>query len=163
MLMLDEPSVTRRKVLKFIRSNIFPKWQIFFPLSEKEVASCPASQIFHYNLTTCQYTCRSFTDGNKHCSHDSIPVDGCGCPDNTYLNEKSVCVPISKCSCYYKGEYLDAGTVILRNEDRWYVVIEFGLQRWKPHFSLSLLLKYTHIPNLLAHNTHFPRKTAAGN
>ncbi|KAM9149377.1 mucin-2-like [Pangshura tecta] len=84
----------------------------------KEVSSCPASQVFRYNLTTCQHTCRSLADGEKHCLEGFVPIDGCGCPDNTYMNEKGNCVPISHCTCYYKGSYLEPGDVIVKQEER---------------------------------------------
>ncbi|XP_029767907.1 mucin-2 [Terrapene carolina triunguis] len=84
----------------------------------KEVSSCPASQVFLYNLTTCQHTCRSLADGEKYCLEGFIPIDGCGCPDNTYMNEKGNCVPISYCTCYYKGSYLEPGDVIVKQEER---------------------------------------------
>ncbi|CAM5120384.1 unnamed protein product [Eretmochelys imbricata] len=87
-------------------------------ICNKEVSSCPASQVFRYNLTTCQHTCRSLADGEKHCLEGFIPIDGCGCPDNTYMNEKGNCVPISHCTCYYKGSYLEPGDVIVKQEER---------------------------------------------
>uniref|UniRef100_A0A8C4YCS7 Mucin 2, oligomeric mucus/gel-forming n=1 Tax=Gopherus evgoodei TaxID=1825980 RepID=A0A8C4YCS7_9SAUR len=83
----------------------------------KEVSSCPASQVFRYNLTTCQHTCRSLADGEKHCLEGFIPIDGCGCPENTYMNEKGNCVPISHCTCYYRGSYLEPGDVIMKQEE----------------------------------------------
>uniref|UniRef100_A0A8C0JEV0 Mucin 2, oligomeric mucus/gel-forming n=1 Tax=Chelonoidis abingdonii TaxID=106734 RepID=A0A8C0JEV0_CHEAB len=84
----------------------------------KEVSSCSASQVFRYNLTTCQHTCRSLADGEKHCLEGFIPIDGCGCPDNTYMNEKGNCVSISRCTCYYKGSYLEPGDVIVKQEEQ---------------------------------------------
>ncbi|KAB0401065.1 hypothetical protein E2I00_019528, partial [Balaenoptera physalus] len=47
------------------------------------------------------------------------PVDGCGCPDHTFLDQKGRCVPLAECSCYHSGLYLEAGKVILRQEERW--------------------------------------------
>ncbi|KAM5248546.1 mucin-2 [Ctenodactylus gundi] len=84
----------------------------------KDVNSCPNSQIFLYNLTTCQQTCRSLSEGETHCLKGFAPVDGCGCPDHTYLDEKGRCVPLAKCSCYHHGLYLEAGDVILRQDER---------------------------------------------
>ncbi|XP_069866019.1 mucin-2 isoform X2 [Dipodomys merriami] len=84
----------------------------------KDVDSCPTSQVFLYNLTTCQQTCRSLSDGDTHCLKGFAPVDGCGCPDRTFLDEKGRCVPLAKCSCYHHGLYLEAGEVILRQEER---------------------------------------------
>ncbi|XP_011379124.1 mucin-2 [Pteropus vampyrus] len=82
------------------------------------VDSCPQSQTFLYNLTTCQQTCRSLSESDTHCLTGFVPVDGCGCPDHTFLDEKSRCVPLAQCSCYHRGLYLEAGEVVLRQEER---------------------------------------------
>ncbi|XP_035317018.1 mucin-2 isoform X1 [Cricetulus griseus] len=84
----------------------------------KDVHACPSSQIFLYNLTTCQQTCRSLSEGDAHCLKGFAPVEGCGCPDHTFMDEKGRCVPLAKCSCYHHGLYLEAGDVILRQEER---------------------------------------------
>ncbi|XP_069823957.1 mucin-2-like [Dendropsophus ebraccatus] len=75
-------------------------------ICDKYITSCPSSQIYLYNMTTCQLTCRSLAKGEQACASVFTPVDGCGCPDGQYLNEKDRCVPISKCSCYYHDTYL---------------------------------------------------------
>ncbi|XP_068963370.1 mucin-2 [Petaurus breviceps papuanus] len=84
----------------------------------RDVTSCPNSQVFLYNLTTCQQTCRSLSEVDKHCLKGFAPVDGCGCPDSTYMDEKGRCVSLSKCSCYHKGLYLEAGEVVLKQDER---------------------------------------------
>uniref|UniRef100_A0A9L0IX47 VWFD domain-containing protein n=1 Tax=Equus asinus TaxID=9793 RepID=A0A9L0IX47_EQUAS len=84
----------------------------------KDVGSCPNSQIFLYNLTTCQQTCRSLSEADAHCLQSFVSVDGCGCPDCTFLDEKGRCVPLAKCSCYHRGLYLEAGEVVLRQGER---------------------------------------------
>ncbi|XP_004638104.1 mucin-2 [Octodon degus] len=84
----------------------------------KDVNACPSSQIFLYNLTTCQQTCRSLSEGDTHCLKGFAPVDGCGCPDHTFLDQKGRCVPRAKCSCHHHGFYLEAGEVILRQSER---------------------------------------------
>uniref|UniRef100_A0A2K6UAH8 Mucin 2, oligomeric mucus/gel-forming n=1 Tax=Saimiri boliviensis boliviensis TaxID=39432 RepID=A0A2K6UAH8_SAIBB len=84
----------------------------------KDVGSCPSSQVFLYNLTTCQQTCRSLSEADSHCLEGFAPVDGCGCPDHTFLDEKGHCVPLAKCSCYHRGLYLEAGDVVVRQEER---------------------------------------------
>ncbi|XP_052666587.1 mucin-2 [Harpia harpyja] len=83
-----------------------------------EVSACPGNQIFLYNLTMCQQTCRSLADGEKHCLQDFPPMDGCGCPYNTYLDNQDTCVPISKCPCYYKGSYLEPGEYVTKDGER---------------------------------------------
>uniref|UniRef100_A0A663EVC6 Mucin 2, oligomeric mucus/gel-forming n=1 Tax=Aquila chrysaetos chrysaetos TaxID=223781 RepID=A0A663EVC6_AQUCH len=91
--------------------------------SKYEVSACPGNQIFLYNLTMCQQTCRSLADGEKHCLQDFPPMDGCGCPYNTYLDNQDTCVPISKCPCYYKGSYLEPGEYVTKDGERWYVLL----------------------------------------
>ncbi|XP_010144229.1 PREDICTED: mucin-2-like, partial [Buceros rhinoceros silvestris] len=83
-----------------------------------EVSACTGNQVFLYNLTMCQQTCRSFADGEKHCPQDLAPVDGCGCPPDTYLDNQDSCVPISECPCYYKGSYLEAGEYVTKDGER---------------------------------------------
>lgn len=89
--------------------------------ADSDVGSCPKTQIFLYNLTTCQQTCRSLSEPESHCVQGFAPVDGCGCPDHTFLDEKGRCVPQAKCSCYHRGSYVEAGDVVLRQEERWWV------------------------------------------
>ncbi|XP_072826842.1 mucin-2-like [Vicugna pacos] len=84
----------------------------------RDVGSCPTSQLFRYNLTTCQRTCRSLSEPDTRCLEGFPPVDGCGCPDQAFLDEKGRCVPLAKCSCYHHGLYLEAGEVVLRQEER---------------------------------------------
>uniref|UniRef100_A0A8U7M631 Mucin 2, oligomeric mucus/gel-forming n=1 Tax=Corvus moneduloides TaxID=1196302 RepID=A0A8U7M631_CORMO len=90
--------------------------------SKYEASSCPGNQVFLYNLTKCQQTCRSLADGEKYCLQDFAPVDGCGCPPNTYLDNQDECVPISQCPCYYKGSYLEPGQYFTKDGERWYVL-----------------------------------------
>lgn len=104
--------------LRYLFMNV-----LFPPLnSDKEVNSCPANQVFRYNLTTCQQSCRSLSDGNKYCLEGFTPVDGCGCPENSYVNEKGICVPMADCSCHHKGLYVQPGDSIMKDDKRWYVV-----------------------------------------
>ncbi|XP_074921935.1 mucin-2 [Chelonoidis abingdonii] len=115
----------------------------------KEVSSCSASQVFRYNLTTCQHTCRSLADGEKHCLEGFIPIDGCGCPDNTYMNEKGNCVSISRCTCYYKGSYLEPGDVIVKQEER--CVCRNGILHCTPFTHLTWYLFFTECPSPKIH------------
>ncbi|XP_072277622.1 mucin-5B-like [Pyxicephalus adspersus] len=79
---------------------------------------CPHTFVFRYNVTTCIPTCRSLRDPNSTSSITFFTVDGCVCPDGTYLNEESLCVKREDCPCYYKGfpvydnEPLHAGRLI---------------------------------------------------
>ncbi|XP_031756620.1 mucin-2 [Xenopus tropicalis] len=87
-------------------------------ICDKEIPSCPGSQTYLYNITTCQSTCRSLALGEKECDSEFTPIDGCGCPDGMYLNEKDGCVPISQCSCYHQGMYLRPNEVFYKLDER---------------------------------------------
>ncbi|XP_053545247.1 mucin-2 [Bombina bombina] len=87
-------------------------------ICDKDVTTCPSTQVYLYNLTTCQSTCRSLEEGEKACGNEFTAVDGCGCPDGEYLNEKNHCVPRSKCSCYYNGRYYNPLEVIYKQNER---------------------------------------------
>ncbi|XP_010081988.1 PREDICTED: mucin-2-like, partial [Pterocles gutturalis] len=95
------------------RDSVCSNLLIFPPAS-----TCPGNQIFLYNLTKCQQTCRSLANGEKHCLQDLAPVDGCGCPDNTYLDNQDKCVPVSECPCYYRGSYLEPGRYVTEDGER---------------------------------------------
>lgn len=111
---------------------------LIFPLAS-ELSACPGNQIFLYNLTTCQQTCRSLADGEQHCLEDFAPVDGCGCPYDTYLDNQDACVPISQCPCYYKGSYLEPGEYVTKDGERWYVLLWFLVCGDKSAFKISLV------------------------
>uniref|UniRef100_A0A663M7D3 Mucin 2, oligomeric mucus/gel-forming n=1 Tax=Athene cunicularia TaxID=194338 RepID=A0A663M7D3_ATHCN len=123
-----------------------------------EVSACPGNQIFLYNLTMCQQTCRSLADGEKHCLQDFAPVDGCGCPYNTYLDNQGTCVPISKCPCYYKGSYLEPGEYIRKDGERWYVLLWLlvSCSSNKRYFDCSTSPKWTS-QTPLQFSCHTPR------
>lgn len=103
---------------------------VFFPPGSEE-SSCSGNQVFLYNLTMCQQTCRSLADSEKYCLQDFAAVDGCGCPSDTYLDNQDNCVPISQCPCYYKGSYLEPGEYFTKDGERWYVLIRLPVCRGK--------------------------------
>ncbi|XP_073410448.1 mucin-2 isoform X2 [Dendrobates tinctorius] len=87
-------------------------------ICDMDIKSCVSSQVYLYNLTTCQPTCQSLAEGEKSCASVFTPIDGCGCPEGEYLNEKDQCVDISQCSCYYQGTYVDPLDVIYKHDER---------------------------------------------
>ncbi|XP_071972693.1 mucin-5B-like [Engystomops pustulosus] len=64
---------------------------------------CPPSFVYSYTVTTCIPTCRSLFEPDLSCSFTFHTVDGCVCPNGTYLNDRGVCVKREDCPCYYKG------------------------------------------------------------
>nr|XP_057931090.1 mucin-2-like [Doryrhamphus excisus] len=67
---------------------------------KKYTTTCPSNMVFDYDMTSCGRTCRSLSQSDLTCEVDFTPVDGCGCAEGTYLNEKGVCVAAAQCSCY---------------------------------------------------------------
>lgn len=72
----------------------------FFCLTDKYTEDCPPTFVYQYNMTGCDRTCRSLSQPDLTCPIEFTSVDGCGCAEGTYLDEKGVCVLASKCSCY---------------------------------------------------------------
>ncbi|XP_068115744.1 mucin-5AC-like [Hyperolius riggenbachi] len=64
---------------------------------------CPPSFVYSYNVTTCIPTCRSLSEPDRNCNLTFYTVDGCVCPQGTYLDDRGVCVLEPDCPCYYKG------------------------------------------------------------
>ncbi|XP_077143963.1 mucin-2-like [Ranitomeya variabilis] len=64
---------------------------------------CPPSFVYSYTVTTCIPTCRFLSKPDPACNIKFHTVDGCVCPNGTYLNDKGFCVKREDCPCYYKG------------------------------------------------------------
>ncbi|XP_061138386.1 mucin-2-like isoform X2 [Syngnathus typhle] len=66
----------------------------------KYTSACPSTLVFDYHMTSCGRTCHSLGQPDLTCDADLTPVDGCGCAEGTYLNERGECVLASQCSCH---------------------------------------------------------------
>ncbi|PNJ16505.1 MUC5AC isoform 1 [Pongo abelii] len=75
----------------------------------KPMTTCPKSMTYHYHVSTCQPTCRSLSEGDITCSVGFIPVDGCICPEGTFLDDTGKCVQASNCPCYHRGSMIPNG------------------------------------------------------
>ncbi|XP_064423157.1 mucin-5AC-like [Latimeria chalumnae] len=78
----------------------------------KYTTACPKTMEYSDTITSCQRTCRSLSETDVTCNVKFIMVDGCSCPNGTYLDESGTCVPPTKCPCYHKGSAVPAGEVI---------------------------------------------------
>ncbi|KAI4871537.1 hypothetical protein NFI96_030346 [Prochilodus magdalenae] len=65
---------------------------------------CPGNMVYSYSLKSCGTTCHSLSGYDYTCQVTHTPVDGCGCAEGTYLNDKGECVPASKCPCYFNNQ-----------------------------------------------------------
>ncbi|XP_071974250.1 mucin-5AC-like isoform X2 [Engystomops pustulosus] len=81
----------------------------------KYAKSCKESQVYQYNVTQSQPTCRSYSNNDATFDFEFSPVDGCVCRDGTYLNDNGECVPASSCPCYYQGNIMESGEMVEEN------------------------------------------------
>eukprot|EP00073_Rattus_norvegicus_P020333 XP_006230670.1 PREDICTED: mucin-5B isoform X1 [Rattus norvegicus] len=81
----------------------------------KYMNNCPQTKEYSYSVSTCQPTCRSLSEVDVTCSIPFVPVDGCTCPEGTFLNDKDHCVPVEECPCYFHGTVVASGEVVMDN------------------------------------------------
>lgn len=72
---------------------------------------CTGNRTFSDNSQACDRTCFSLSDRTAECHPSAVPVDGCNCPEGTYLNHKTECVRKAQCPCL-----LDNHKLILANQ-----------------------------------------------
>ncbi|XP_077137729.1 mucin-5AC-like [Ranitomeya variabilis] len=82
---------------------------------EKYTKSCKESQVYQYNVTRCQHTCRSRSNDDVTFDFEFSPVDGCVCREGTYLNDNGDCVTSTSCPCYYQGNVMESGEMVEEN------------------------------------------------
>ncbi|XP_039080944.1 mucin-5AC [Hyaena hyaena] len=75
----------------------------------KPMATCPKSLTYHYHISTCQPTCRARNHEDVTCGISFVPVDGCACPQGTFMDEAGKCVPATSCPCYHEGSVVPSG------------------------------------------------------
>ncbi|KAJ1178608.1 hypothetical protein NDU88_003852, partial [Pleurodeles waltl] len=75
--------------------------------------SCPESMIFSYSFSACNSTCRFLAQPNTFCDLSGLPVEGCGCPEGTFLTPNlDQCVEAKKCPCFHNNEIIPAESSI---------------------------------------------------
>ncbi|XP_049892825.1 mucin-19-like [Epinephelus moara] len=75
--------------------------------------TCQKNLEFSYNMQACNHTCRSLSGPDPCCGLDDAPVEGCGCPEGTHLNQGHTCTPKAECPCHYYGGTTPPGTVAI--------------------------------------------------
>ncbi|XP_068163615.1 mucin-6 [Antennarius striatus] len=71
---------------------------------------CQKNQVFSYNVQACNSTCRSLSGPDPRCGLGDAPVEGCGCPEGTHLNQGHTCTPKTECVCHYYGGTIPPGS-----------------------------------------------------
>ncbi|KAK1335356.1 hypothetical protein QTO34_003142 [Cnephaeus nilssonii] len=67
----------------------------------KPMDTCPPSMTYRYHVGACQPTCRALSSQDPACGVSFVPVDGCTCPNGTFLDDAGSCVPAASCPCYH--------------------------------------------------------------
>ncbi|XP_056281300.1 mucin-2-like [Pseudoliparis swirei] len=75
--------------------------------------TCQKNLEFSYNMRTCNHTCRSLSGADPRCGPGGAPVEGCGCPEGTHLNNGQSCTPKAECPCYHHDGAAAPGPVII--------------------------------------------------
>ncbi|XP_010792605.1 mucin-19 [Notothenia coriiceps] len=75
--------------------------------------NCLKNQEFSYDTQACRHTCRSLSGPDPRCGLDDAPVEGCGCPEGTHLNQGDVCTRKAECDCHYNGGTTPPGAAII--------------------------------------------------
>lgn len=99
--------------------------------------NCQKNQVFSYSMQACNHTCRSLSGPDPRCGLADGPVEGCGCPEGTHLNQENMCTPKTECVCHYFGGTTPPGSVVID-----------GRQWWANHLRI-----YSHLKTL---NTNYP-------
>ncbi|XP_028304398.1 mucin-5B-like isoform X3 [Gouania willdenowi] len=79
----------------------------------KYTEECPPTYVYDYQMKSCGRTCLSLSQSDVTCGVKFTPLDGCGCAEGHYLNEKGHCVTASQCSCYNGDKVVRPGEVIV--------------------------------------------------
>ncbi|XP_075828912.1 mucin-5B [Microtus pennsylvanicus] len=81
----------------------------------KYMNNCPKTKSYSYAVSTCEPTCRSLSEADVTCGVSFVPVDGCTCPEGTFLNDKGHCVRDEECPCFFHGTVVAAREFVMDN------------------------------------------------
>uniref|UniRef100_A0AAY4ERV6 VWFD domain-containing protein n=1 Tax=Denticeps clupeoides TaxID=299321 RepID=A0AAY4ERV6_9TELE len=88
----------------------------------KYTTTCPGNMVYASSITNSDRSCRCYSDPDFTCSTTFQPVDGCICAEGTYLDDGGKCVQPTSCSCYFKGQVIPPGEVIITGHILCYAV-----------------------------------------
>ncbi len=88
-------------------------------LSVCTVTTCIGNMKYSYGLTSCGSTCHALSGQGGTCQGSFTPVDGCVCPEDTYLNDDSRCVTADQCPCYSGNQVIKPSGIIYINGVKW--------------------------------------------
>ncbi|XP_037551804.1 mucin-19 [Nematolebias whitei] len=74
---------------------------------------CTKNLEFSYKTRACNRTCFALAGPDPRCEPEYAPVEGCGCPEGTYLNQGLACTPKAQCVCHYGAGTTPPGPVVI--------------------------------------------------
>ncbi|XP_024864789.1 mucin-19 isoform X2 [Kryptolebias marmoratus] len=74
---------------------------------------CSKNLEFSDATRACNRTCFALAGPDPRCELEDGPVEGCGCPEGTYLNQGLTCTPKAQCGCRYGGATAPPGPVVI--------------------------------------------------
>jgi len=96
------------------------------------VSECSGNMKYSYGVTSCGSTCRSLSVQDNTCQGSFTPVDGCVCPEGTYLNEAGSCVHADQCPCYKGDKVIESSGVSYIDGEAWYeFLISYPMDCWQ--------------------------------
>uniref|UniRef100_A0A672GMY7 Uncharacterized protein n=1 Tax=Salarias fasciatus TaxID=181472 RepID=A0A672GMY7_SALFA len=81
-------------------------------ICSKYTKSCPESLEYGYQTNGCDRTCRALSQSDATCEVSFTPLDGCGCAEGRYLDDKGRCVPVSQCPCHVGEKVVRPGHTV---------------------------------------------------
>ncbi|XP_051545118.1 mucin-2-like [Myxocyprinus asiaticus] len=78
------------------------------------ISKCTDNMKYSYSVTSCASTCRSLS-GQDYTCKVSTPVDGCVCPEGTYLNDAGSCVHADQCPCYSGSQVIEPSGIFYKD------------------------------------------------
>ncbi|XP_070564048.1 complement receptor type 1-like isoform X2 [Ptychodera flava] len=66
--------------------------------------SCADDRVYNNSVSPCDKTCRNKSP-HLQCA-EPRRVEGCTCPDSTFLNHENKCVPLAECGCTASDRYI---------------------------------------------------------
>nr|XP_027809396.1 mucin-6 [Marmota flaviventris] len=77
---------------------------------------CTGNHTFSQQSQACDHTCLSLSNREVECHPSAVPVDGCNCPDGTYLDHRNECVHKAQCPCLLEShKFILAGQSTMVN------------------------------------------------
>ncbi|VTJ61180.1 Hypothetical predicted protein [Marmota monax] len=81
---------------------------------------CTGNRTFSQQSQACDHTCLSLSNREVECHPSAVPVDGCNCPDGTYLDHRNECVHKAQCPCLLEShKFILAGQSTMVNGIIW--------------------------------------------